>query len=66
MEKDIVDILWDGGFGVVEGKDAVLAKIDEIGKYCEMMEEMANAPKEEHGKRQPGERCMYEIQRSSI
>lgn len=29
-----------------------------------MMEEMANAPKEEFGKRQPGERCMYEIQRS--
>lgn len=30
-EKDIVDILQDGGFGVVEGKDAVLAKIAEIG-----------------------------------
>lgn len=27
-----------------------------------LMEEMANAPKEEYGKRQPGERCMYEIQ----
>jgi len=28
-----------------------------------MMEEMANAPKEELGVRQPGERCAYEIQR---
>lgn len=28
-----------------------------------MMEEMANGSKEEHGKREPGERCMYEIQR---
>lgn len=27
----------------------------------QLMEEMANQPKEEHGKRQPGERCMYEI-----
>lgn len=29
----------------------------------QMMEEMANAPKEPIGKRQPGERGMYEIQR---
>ena len=28
-----------------------------------LMEEMANAPKEEMGKRQPGEKCMYEIYR---
>lgn len=27
----------------------------------ELMEEMANAPKEEMGKREPGERCMYEM-----
>lgn len=31
-QPDIVDILKAGGFGVVEGKDAVLAKIDEIGR----------------------------------
>lgn len=36
---------------------------DEQWKLYEMMEEMANAPKEEYGKRTPGERCMYEIQR---
>lgn len=30
--KDIVDILKEAGFGVVEGKDAVLAKIDEIAE----------------------------------
>lgn len=30
----------------------------------EMMEELASAPKEEMGKRQPGERCMFEMQRS--
>ena len=48
--KDIVDILRAEGYGVVEGYAAVMAK----------MEEMANAPKEEYGKRTPGERCMYE------
>jgi hypothetical protein len=35
----------------------------DIEKLQQMMEEMANAPKEEYGKRTPGERCMYEIQR---
>lgn len=33
---------------------------EEQWKICEMMEEMANAPKEEYGKRYPGERCAYE------
>lgn len=30
-EKDIVDVLKQGGYEVVEGKDAVLAKIKEVG-----------------------------------
>lgn len=32
----------------------------DIKAYVKMMEEMAGAPKEELGKRQPGEKCMYE------
>lgn len=36
----------------------------ELDKLSEMMEEMANAPKEEYGKRQPGERGMYETART--
>ena len=40
------------------------ASPEEIELLWKRMEEMANQPKEEHGKRQPGERCMYEIQRS--
>lgn len=32
----------------------------EIEKLVKQMEEMAGAPKEEMGKRTPGERCMYE------
>ena len=36
--------VWDGEFRVFE----------------KMMEEMAGMPTEEMGKRQPGERCMYE------
>ncbi len=35
-----------------------------LHRLLSMMEEMANQPKEEMGKRQPGERCMYEIGRS--
>lgn len=35
----------------------------EIEFLEKLMEEMANAPREELGVRQPGERCMYEIQR---
>lgn len=31
-EVDIVDLLRKNGYGVVEGKDAVLAKIDEIAE----------------------------------
>lgn len=31
-EIDIVELLRANGFGVVEGKDAVLAKIDEIAE----------------------------------
>jgi hypothetical protein len=48
--KDIGDILRDEGYGVVEGMDEVLKK----------MEEMAG-DKSEHGKRQPGEKCRYEM-----
>jgi hypothetical protein len=29
-EKDIVEILKTAGYGVVEGKDAVLSKIEEL------------------------------------
>lgn len=32
-------------------------------ELCKLMEEMAGKPKEELGKRQPGETCMYERQR---
>lgn len=35
----------------------------EIEKILDRMLELAGADKSEHGKRQPGERCMYEIQR---
>lgn len=36
----------------------------ELEEYIQkMMEEMANQPKEELGKRQPGERNSYELQR---
>lgn len=38
---------------------ASLLEIEAIGK---MMEEMAHQPREEMGKRQPGERNMYELQ----
>lgn len=37
--------------------------MNEIEKLQKMMEEMAGAPKEEMGKRQPGEKGMYEIRR---
>ena len=40
------------------------ASPEEIAMIWERMEEMANAPKEPMGQRQPGERCMYEIQRA--
>lgn len=36
-----------------------------VTRLLEQMEEMANQRKEEYGKRQPGERCMYEIQREA-
>jgi hypothetical protein len=55
-EKDIIKVLNDAGYKTVEGMDEVLR----------MMEEMANQPKEEYGKRQPGERCMYEINRGGL
>lgn len=32
-EKDIVDILKEAGWGVVEGKEAVLRKIKELAVY---------------------------------
>lgn len=35
-------------------------------RLSKMMEEMANAPKEEYGKRQPGERGKYETSRTPI
>lgn len=36
---------------------------EQMEKLIEQMEEFANAPREEYGKRQPGEKGMYEIQR---
>lgn len=33
MSEDIVDILKDAGFGVVEGKVEVLEKINELGQW---------------------------------
>lgn len=33
----------------------------EIENLIKLMEELANAPKEEMGKRQPGEMCAYEL-----
>lgn len=50
---DIVELLKKNGYGVVEGAD-------EVKRMIEMMEEMANAPREEFGKRTSGERGMYE------
>lgn len=41
--------------------DAVNAKY--LAGIEKMMEEMANAPREELGKRQPGEKCSSEIPR---
>lgn len=34
-----------------------------IERIAKLMEEMAGQPKEELGKRQPGEKCIYELQR---
>ena len=45
-----------------ETKRAIMNDLDciDVSKLEKMMEEMANAPREEMGKRQPGEKCMYE------
>lgn len=43
-------------------KSSVRASKREIELYAKMMEEMAHMPREEMGKRQPGERNMYELQ----
>jgi hypothetical protein len=37
-----------------------MEKEKEIEYIIKLMEEMANMPKEELGKRQPGEKCKYE------
>lgn len=47
-----------------DGKPHLSPDQEELIQLGRMMEEMANAPKEEYGKRTPGERGMYEIQRS--
>ncbi len=36
--------------------------MNELEQISKLMEEMANAPKEDFGKRQPGEKCMYELE----
>lgn len=33
--KDIVDVLKDAGYGVVEGEEAVRAKIQDLGKQTD-------------------------------
>jgi hypothetical protein len=38
----------------------------ELEELQKLMEEMAGTPREKHGERTPGERCMYEIQRREI
>lgn len=43
--------------------EAPILTPEQMEKLIEKMEEFANAPREEYGKRQPGERGMYEIQR---
>lgn len=43
--------------------EAPILTSEQMEKLIEQMEEFANAPREEYGKRQPGERGMYEIQR---
>lgn len=57
MEKEY----QGSGEGVKSLYGATTPEIENISKT---MEEMADAPKEEYGKRQPGERGMYEIQRT--
>lgn len=34
---------------------------EEMEKWIKIMEEMANLPREKMGKREPGEKCAYEI-----
>lgn len=45
-----------------EEKAKVIEWLDNIDvtKLEKMMEKMAGAPREEYGKRQPGEKCSYE------
>lgn len=43
-----------------EDREAVVLQMAEMGMYEKIMEEYANVSGEEMGKRQPGERCMYE------
>lgn len=49
-------------------KEEIIA-VDPLGADIEriqqMMEEMANEPREPYGKRSPGEKCKYEVQRES-
>jgi hypothetical protein len=44
-------------------KTSVWSRERELQHINDLMEEMANQPKEEMGKRQPGEKCAYEIKR---
>lgn len=60
--------IWDGEFKVFEKKTKTQEELEteiEINKLQRMMEEMANLPQEELGKRQPGERGTYERQNAS-
>lgn len=62
---DIVDLLKRNGYEVVEGAEETRKAIELV--YLEnLMNEMANVPREDLGKRQPGEKCMYEIQRKEF
>lgn len=48
---------------ISEASTRVWNRNEELENLQLIMEEMANQPKEPLGRRQPGERCMYEIQR---
>lgn len=41
-------------------------KSSEINRLEQLMEELANSPREPIGKRQPGEKCAYEIYRKEL
>lgn len=53
----------DGDVEMLQPPYQVLQLDDQLMKYAETMEQMAGAPKEAMGFRNPGEKTMYEVQR---